>query len=171
MTFEVGALAASTTSACCVVGSTRSPRARIAAVLTVSAMIACVATDGHPGLALLSFALAIASVPFALERRAGSVSPMNLHRALGGVVMAALAVTATAMAAHSGSPMDAHGHGIPLPVFASAFLVGYLALSAWLIVRMLRPRPAADRSARLRRILNIGEVAGMGVGMLLMGVM
>ncbi len=175
MTLDLGALAASTASACCVVGTTRSLRIRAAAVLMVAAMVACVFAHQHPAAGLLSFTLALASVPVALIRRSGRVDPMTLHRALGGVVMAALAVTATAMAAgHAGMAGHDHG-GVPLPAIAWSFTAGYVALSVWLVLRMVRARrgdgaPRALRAPR-RHALATGEVLAMTAGVLLMAAM
>ena len=174
MTADVAAVVASATSACCVVGATRSRRARVAALLMLAAMIGCAVAGWDPALRPVSFVIGLASVPFALSRTGGRVHPMSVHRALGGVLMAALAMTAGAMVA-AGGGMDAgghaHAHGIPLQGMLWAFLAGYLVFSGWLVAAVLRGGRAGGRADRLRRILGVGEVAGMGVGVLLMATM
>jgi hypothetical protein len=177
MMLDVGALGASTVSACCLLGSPRPRRVWISAALMVLAMLGCVLASVAPGLGLLSIVLSLASAGFALQRRDGRVSPMTLHRALGGVTMAALVSLSLGMAATGrAGAVSGHAHGVPLVAIAVAFVVGYLGYSAWLLVAMARNRrPAAasgrahDRArSRARDLLGIGEVAGMAVGVLLM---
>ena len=176
MPADVAAVVASATSACCVVGATRSRRARVAALLMLAAMVGCAVAEWDPALRPVSFVLGLASVPFALSRAGGRVHPMSVHRALGGVLMAALAMTTGAMAmATAGGGMDAgghaHAHGIPLQGMLWAFLAGYLVFSGWLVAVVLHGGRAPCRADRIRRILRVGEVAGMGVGVLLMAMM
>jgi hypothetical protein len=170
MTFDVGALGAYTASACCLVGTTRSRRAWISAVLMVLSMIGCVLMGSTPGVGLLSFVLALGSAGFALVRVSGRVPPMSLHRALGGITMAALVGMSlgrsTAAAATRG-----HIHGMSLGALVSAFAAGYLVYTAWLVVDMLRSgRRTRWRSDR-QLLLAVGETAGMGAGVVLMALM
>ena len=169
MMLDVGALGASTVSACCLLGSPRPRRVWISASLMVLAMLGCVLASAAPGLGLVSIVLSLASAGFALQRRDGRVAPMSLHRALGGVTMAALVAMSLGMAGVPASSAPAHSHGVSLAAIAFGFVAGYLAYSAWLLIAMARARrEAADRPGRARGILQFGEVAGMAVGVLLM---
>ncbi|MEJ3405373.1 hypothetical protein WDJ51_11565 [Rathayibacter sp. YIM 133350] len=166
MTMDVGAYVASTTSACCVIGVTGSSRARIGALLMLAAMIACVLAQVAPGARLVAFACALASVPFALVRIAGRVQPVALHRAVGGVVMAALAVTGHEAVAARGVAGWQH-HGVPLHVIVLMLTVGYAAHGVRLVVRSLRRRET-DGGNPTRYFLGGFEVVAMTTGTLLM---
>jgi hypothetical protein len=179
MMLDVGALGASTVSACCLLGSPRPRRVWISASLMVLAMLGCVLASALPGLGLVSIVLSLASAGFALQRHDGRVAPMSLHRALGGVTMAALVSLSLGMASGvpgsraAGALVPAHAHGVSLAAIAVAFVTGYLGYSAWLLVGMLRaPRGAssAGRAGRVRprALLELGEVAGMAAGVVLM---
>ncbi|MEN2739220.1 hypothetical protein ABCS02_15625 [Microbacterium sp. X-17] len=169
MLLDVGALGASTVSACCLLGSPRPVRVWVSAALMVLAMAGCVLGSSVPGVGLAAIVLSLASAGFALQRRSGRVPPMSLHRALGGVTMAALVGMSLGMSRGGGAAVSAHAHGVSLGAIVVAFVAGYLAYSAWLLVTMVRarhvPRPGA------RRLLQLGEVAGMAVGVLLMAAM
>ncbi|MEY9950979.1 hypothetical protein [Leifsonia sp. EB34] len=170
MLLDVGALGASTVSACCLLGSPRPVRVWVSAGLMVLAMVGCVLGASVPGVGLASVVLSLASAGFALQRRAGRVQPMSLHRALGGVTMAALVAMSLGMAHGGGAPVAAHAHGVSLGAIVGAFVAGYLAYSAWLLVTMARARRLPHRLGA-RGLLEFGEVAGMAVGVLLMSVM
>ncbi|MFF2772908.1 hypothetical protein ACFVUP_37995, partial [Streptomyces bacillaris] len=167
MLLDVGALGASTVSACCLLGSPRPARVWVSAGLMVLAMLGCVLAPAAPGLGLLSILLSLASAGFALQRRGGRVAPMGLHRALGGVTMAALVAMSLGMT-RGGGTMTEHAHGVPLGAIAQAFVAGYLVYSGWLLVGMAR---AHRRRPASRDLLRLGEVAGMALGVLLMCVM
>ncbi len=169
MMLDVGALGASTVSACCLLGSTRPRRVWISASLMVLAMLGCVLASALPGLGLVSIVLSLASAGFALQRRDGRVAPMSLHRALGGVTMAALVSLSLGMvgAGRSGAAA-AHSHGVPLVAIAFAFVAGYLVYSGWLLLVMVRAHRVAPRAGRPRGLLELGEVTGMAAGVLLM---
>ncbi|WP_157498338.1 hypothetical protein [Leifsonia sp. Leaf336] len=170
MMLDVGALGASTVSACCLLGSPRPRRVWISASLMVLAMLGCVLAEAAPGLGLASIVLSLGSAGFALQRRDGRVAPMSLHRALGGVTMAALVAMSIGMAGARASAAPGHSHGVSLAAIAFGFVAGYLAYSVWLLIAMARARreAAADRPGRARGVLQFGEVAGMAVGVLLM---
>lgn len=186
MMLDVGALGASTVSACCLLGSPRPVRVWVSAGLMVLAMAGCVLSASLPGVGLLSIVLSLASAGFALQRRAGRVAPMSLHRALGGVAMAALVAMSLGMARGGGVPASAsasaspvaHVHGVSLGAITIAFVAGYVAYSVWLLVTMVRagrwPGGGSEDGAVHRRgargLLELGEVAGMAVGVLLMSV-
>ncbi|MFB9749220.1 hypothetical protein [Leifsonia shinshuensis] len=178
----MGALGASTVSACCLLGSPRPVRVWVSAGLMVLAMAGCVLSAAVPGIGLLSILLSLASAGFALQRRAGRVAPMSLHRALGGVTMAALVAMSLGMSrggASASAASSAHAHGVSLGAIAVAFVAGYVAYSVWLLVTMVRagqrpgedPGPAVAHRRGARGLLELGEVAGMAVGVLLMAVM
>ncbi|MCI0158395.1 hypothetical protein KNO15_16965 [Leifsonia shinshuensis] len=176
MMLDVGALGASTVSACCLLGSPRPRRVWISASLMVLAMLGCVLASAAPGLGLVSIVLSLASAGFALQRRDGRVAPMSLHRALGGVTMAALVSLSLGMAGApdargGGAVVPAHAHGVSLAAIAFAFVAGYLVYSAWLLAGMLRVARGASspiRRVRPRSLLAVGEIAGMAVGVVLM---
>ena len=169
MMLDVGALGASTVSACCLLGSPRPRRVWISASLMVLALLGCVLASAAPGLGLVSIVLSLASAGFALQRRGGRVAPMSLHRALGGVTMAALVSLSLGMAgAGRSGAAPAHSHGVPLVAIAFAFVTGYLVYSGWLLLGMVRARRVAPRAGRTRGLLEIGEVTGMAAGVLLM---
>lgn len=168
MMLDVGALGASTVSACCLLGASRPRRVWISASLMVLAMLGCVLASSAPGLGLASIVLSLASAGFALQRREGRVAPMSLHRALGGVTMAALVAMSLGMAGTGSRSAMVHEHGVPLAAIALAFVAGYLVYSGWLLVTMVRARRAAPSPGRTRGLLEIGELAGMAVGVLLM---
>ncbi|QNE34942.1 hypothetical protein [Leifsonia shinshuensis] len=170
MLLDVGALGASTVSACCLLGSPRPVRVWVSAGLMVLAMAGCVLGSSVPGVGLASIVLSLASAGFALQRRAGRVPPMSLHRALGGVTMAALVAMSLGMTRPAVASGSAHEHGVSLGAIVAAFVAGYLAYSAWLLVTMARARHL-PRRAGARGLLELGEVAGMAVGVLLMSVM
>lgn len=172
MAFDIGALGASTLSACCLLGSARPWRVWTAAALMVLAMLGCVMASAAPGLGLISIVLSLASAAFALHRREGRVSPMSLHRALGGVTMAALVAHSLSMGAPQAVSAHAH-HGVSLMAIVVAFVAGYLAYSAWILVAMLRSGAGAPGrpGGRRRRVLAIGEVTAMIAGVLLMTLM
>lgn len=175
MTLDVGALGASTVSACCLIGATRPRRVWVSAGLMVLAMLGCVLASAAPGFGLASIVLSLASAGFALHRRSGRVAPMSLHRALGGVTMAALVSLSLGMAGRLGATEagtgSAHAHGFSLGVIVAAFVAGYLAYSVWLIVVMTRSHRARRAVGRTRGLLELGEVSGMAVGVLLMCLM
>lgn len=183
MMLDVGALGASTVSACCLLGSPRPVRVWVSAGLMVLAMAGCMLSATVPGIGLLSILLSLASAGFALHRRAGRVAPMSLHRALGGVTMAALVAMSLGMSRGGGglpaSASSAHAHGVSLGAIAVAFVAGYVAYSVWLLVTMARagqrpgedPSPGVAHRRTARGLLELGEVAGMAVGVLLMAVM
>lgn len=174
MMFDVGALGASAVSACCLLGTPRPLRVWISSSLMVLAMLGCVLASAAPGLGLVSIVLSLASAGFALQRREGRLAPMSLHRALGGVAMAALVAMSLGMAGAHVPAAPAHAHGVPIAVIAFALVAGFLAYSAWLLVAMARAGASAraaaarPRGARARGLLELGEVAGMTVGVLLM---
>lgn len=173
MMLDVGALGASMVSACCLAGSQRARRVWISASLMVMAMLGCVLASASPALGLLSIALSLASAGFALQRREGRVAPMSLHRALGGVTMAAIVAWSLGMAGTHEVAVAGHAHGAPLAAIAFAFVAGYFAYSGWLLVAMGRARRLAVGDGRAghpgaRALLELGEVAGMAVGILLM---
>ena len=174
MLLDVGALGASTVSACCLFGSPRPVRVWMSAGLMVLAMAGCVLGSVMPGVGLASIVLSLASAGFALQRRAGRVPPMSLHRALGGVVMAALVAMSLGMGRGGGAAVSAsvpaHAHGVSLGAIVVAFVAGYLAYSGWLLVAMVRGRRFRGRPGT-RGLLQLGEVAGMALGVLLMSVM
>ncbi|MFE4952047.1 hypothetical protein ACFQ9V_18235 [Leifsonia sp. NPDC056665] len=165
----MGALGASTVSACCLLGSPRPVRVWVSAGLMVLAMLGCVLGSSVPGVGLAAIVLSLASAGFALQRRSGRVPPMSLHRALGGVTMAALVGMSLGMS-RGGASGSAHAHGVSLGAIVVAFVAGYLAYSVWLLVTMARER-RLQRRPGARRLLELGEVAGMAVGVLLMAVM
>ncbi|MEY9853886.1 hypothetical protein ABH923_003564 [Leifsonia sp. EB41] len=169
MLLDVGALGASTVSACCLLGSPRPVRVWVSAGLMVLAMLGCVLGSSVPGVGLAAIVLSLASAGFALQRRSGRVAPMSLHRALGGVTMAALVGMSLGMS-RGGDSVSAHAHGVSLGAIVVAFVAGYLAYSAWLLVTMARERQLPHRRGA-RGLLELGEVAGMAVGVLLMSVM
>lgn len=179
MMLDVGALGASTISACCLLGSPRPRRVWASASLMVLAMLGCVLASAAPGLGLVSIVLSLASAGFALQRREGRVDSMSLHRALGGVVMAAVVAMSLGMTGRGAATASTHAHGMSLAAVAFAFVGGYLAYSAWLLVAMARARRAAGllagagrrSGAGTRGLLEVGEVAGMALGVLLMCVM
>lgn len=168
MLLDVGALGASTVSACCLLGSPRPVRVWVSAALMVLAMAGCVLGSSVPGVGLAAIVLSLASAGFALQRRSGRVPPMSLHRALGGVTMAALVGMSLGMP-RAGAGVSAHAHGVSLSAIAVAFVAGYLAYSAWLLATMTRARRLTRPGAR--GLLELGEVAGMAVGVLLMAAM
>jgi len=170
MLLDVGALGASTVSACCLLGSPRPVRVWVSAGLMVLAMAGCVLGSSVPGVGLAAIVLSLASAGFALQRRSGRVPPMSLHRALGGVTMAALVAMSLGMSRDGGGgAVSAHAHGVSLGSIVVAFVAGYLAYSAWLLVTMVRTRHLPRRPGR--GLLELGEVAGMAVGVLLMAAM
>ncbi|MFE4470149.1 hypothetical protein ACFRFH_15155 [Leifsonia sp. NPDC056824] len=169
MLLDVGALGASTVSACCLLGSPRPVRVWVSAGLMVLAMLGCVLGSSVPGVGLAAIVLSLASAGFALQRRSGRVPPMSLHRALGGVTMAALVGMSLGMS-RGGASGSAHAHGVSLGVIVVAFVAGYLAYSAWLLVTMARESHLTRRRGA-RGLLELGEVAGMSVGVLLMAAM
>jgi|GEM_PF-1655352 len=169
MLLDVGALGASTVSACCLLGSPRPVRVWVSAVLMVLAMAGCVLGSSVPGVGLAAIVLSLASAGFALQRRSGRVPPMSLHRALGGVTMAALVGMSLGMPRGGGAAVAPHAHGVSLGAIVAAFVAGYLAYSAWLLVTMVRARRLPRRPAR--GLQELGEVAGMAVGILLMAAM
>ena len=174
MLLDVGALGASTVSACCLLGSPRPARVWVSAALMVLAMAGCVLGSSVPGVGLAAIVLSLASAGFALQRRSGRVPPMSLHRALGGVTMAALVGMSLGMtrggSASDSAPASAHAHGVSLGAIVVAFVAGYLAYSAWLLVTMARERHRPRRRGA-RGLLELGEVAGMAVGVVLISVM
>lgn len=170
MLLDVGALGASTVSACCLLGSPRPVRVWVSAGLMVLAMLGCVLGSSVPGVGLAAIVLSLASAGFALQRRSGRVPPMSLHRALGGVTMAALVGMSLGMSRGGGVSGSAHAHGVSLGAIVVAFVAGYLAYSAWLLVTMARER-RLPRGRGARGVLELGEVAGMSVGVLLMAAM
>ncbi|MGH1523485.1 hypothetical protein ACRAWC_05225 [Leifsonia sp. L25] len=170
MLLDLGAFGASTVSACCLLGTARPARVWVSAGLMVLAMAGCVLGSSVPGVGLASIVLALASAGFALQRRSRRVPPMSLHRALGGVTMAALVAMSPGMARGSGAPVPAHAHGVSLGAIVVAFVAGYLAYSTWLLVTMARAR-GLERRRGGRGLLELGEVTGMAVGVLLMSVM
>ncbi|WP_223691390.1 hypothetical protein [Leifsonia poae] len=172
MAFDIGALGASTLSACCLLGSARPWRVWSAAALMVLAMLGCVLASVAPGVGMIAIALSLASAAFALHRRAGRVSPMSLHRALGGVTMAALVAHSLSMRTPQPGVAHAH-HGVSLIAIVVAFVAGFLAYSAWLLVAMSRADAGTpvQPGRRRRRMLAIGEVSGMVAGVLLMSMM
>lgn len=171
MMLDVGALGASTVSACCLLGAPRPRRVWISAALMVLAMLGCVFAAVAPWLGLLSIVLSLASAGFALQRREGRVAPMSLHRAIGGVTMAALVALSLSMRAPHLEA--AHAHGSSFVAIVAAFAAGYLAYSAWLLVGMLRANRVhvEQPGGRRRALLELGEVAGMTAGVLLMSLM
>ncbi|WP_434316854.1 hypothetical protein [Leifsonia sp. P73] len=171
MLLDVGALGASTVSACCLLGSPRPVRVWVSAGLMVLAMAGCVLGASVPGVRLAAIVLSLASAGFALQRRSGRVPPMSLHRALGGVTMAALVGMSLGMSRDGGGggAVSAHAHGVSLGSIVVAFVAGYLAYSAWLLVTIVRTRHLPRRPGR--GLLELGEVAGMAVGVLLMAAM
>ena len=171
MTFDVGALGASTASACCLAGTTRSRRPRVSAALMVLAMVGSVFSESSSEAGLLAFVLALASAAFALTRVDGRVPPMSLHRALGGITMAALVAMSLGMSSKQPMALD-HVHGMPLPALVLAFVAAFLGYTVWLIATMLRSRNrVSDRGRRKRVMLEVGEVAGMAIGVVLMAAM
>lgn len=122
-------------AACCVAADPhrRAPRVWLSAVVMLAAMLdsAVLGLVPSPLWALAVGVGAVASTVAA--RRSGAVEGMQLHRAVSGLVMAALLFGA-------GSASTAHAHGLGLRPTLIAAAVALLAGGAVLAARTLRER-------------------------------
>ena len=165
---HLAAVLPATVGLCCAVGDRRG---RIRSVVPAAAMLAAmlamaVGSTGVPPLvsAALLVALGILSA-VGLRRRADAATPvhvrrMQLHRALGLVLGAALLVAGGHPAAGVASGHPAHGGGMLL-VGTLAGSAVYLAFTAWLVVRSVRRRAP---------LVGVVEATAMGFMTALMAV-
>lgn len=161
------------TSPAVVTGVRRPPAAAVpwCGTLSVGLMLAamgvCLTTRGSAIGAFAAALLAASSVIPALAGGRSGITPMRLHRAIGGITMAALAVVMSTMgAAASGG----HAH-TPSPLLIVLALVAAQAILSVRIVASTIRSVCADPAAWTpRAAAHLGEVAVMtaGTGLMLL---
>lgn len=139
--------------------------------LMLAAMGVCLATRGSALGAFAAASLATASVVPALAGGRSRISPIRLHRALGGITMAALAVVMSTMgvpvASGPGHVAGAHAtaaHSISLHAVVLALVVAQTALSLHIVRSTIRRQRPIGARWSTRSALHLGEVAVMAAG-------